>query len=274
LEYRITSSENKIKWIWERGRGLFSDGVVIAVEGFFTDISDKKKVEEELKSALDQQHQLTQYVEKVREDERVAISRELHDDLGQALTAVKIDLGTIRQITHDKEVALKVKKVSDLVSDTIKTVQRLTSQLRPQIIDDLGLVSAIEWYTSEFEDRSHIRISLDLSPELNIEPDTSMIIFRIMQEALTNVARHSKATKVEIELIQRGNDLCFRMADNGIGITENQLASKKSFGIISMKERAGSLGGTFEISGGHEGGTVIKLIFPLNLTGNHESTDL
>jgi len=210
----------------------------------------------------------------VREDERVAISRELHDDLGQALTAVKIDLGTIRQITHDKEVALRVKKVSDLVSETIKTVQRLTSQLRPQIIDDLGLVSAIEWYTSEFEERSHIRISLNLTPDLDVEPDTSMIIFRIMQEALTNVARHSNANRVEIELLQRGNDLCFSMYDNGIGITESQLTSRKSFGIISMKERAGSLGGTFEISGVEEGGTVIKLNFPIKLNANHENTDL
>jgi PAS domain S-box-containing protein len=263
VEYRITSAQNTKKWIWERGRGIFTDGRVIAVEGFFTDISDKKKVEEELKSALEQQHQLTQYVEKVREDERVAISRELHDDLGQALTAVKIDLGTIRQMTHDKEVAARVKKVSDLVSDTIKTVQRLTSQLRPQIIDDLGLVSAIEWYTSEFEERSHIKINLDLSPELNVEPDTSMIIFRIMQEALTNVARHSNATKVEIGLIQKGQNLCFSMSDNGIGITEGQLTSRKSFGIISMKERAGSLGGSFEISGGDDGGTLIQLNFPI-----------
>jgi PAS domain S-box-containing protein len=274
VEYRITSAQNTKKWIWERGRGIFSEGRVIAVEGFFTDISDKKKVEEELKSALDQQHQLTQYVEKVREDERVAISRELHDDLGQALTAVKIDLGTIRQMTHDKEVAARVKKVSDLVSETIKTVQRLTSQLRPQIIDDLGLVSAIEWYTSEFEERSHIKINLDLSPELNVEPDTSMIIFRIMQEALTNVARHSNATKVEIGLIQKGHNLCFSMSDNGIGITEGQLTSRKSFGIISMKERAGSLGGTFEISGGDDGGTLIQLIFPLNLKGKNENIDL
>jgi PAS domain S-box-containing protein len=274
VEYRIISADSKTKWIWERGRGLFSDGKVIAVEGFLADISDKKKVEEELKSSLEQQHELTQYIEKVREADRVAISRELHDDLGQALTAVKIDLGTIRQITHEKEIDLRIKKVSDLVSETIKTVQRLTSQLRPQIIDDLGLVSAIDWYTSEYSERSRIEISLDMSEDLDVEPDTSMIVFRIMQEALTNVARHSKADKVEIKLVKEGNDLCFRMSDNGIGITESQLTSRKSFGIISMKERAASLGGTFSISAGKNGGTVIELIFPLNLKVNHENTDL
>jgi PAS domain S-box-containing protein len=274
VEYRINSADNKTKWIWERGRGLFTDGKVIGLEGFLADISDKKKVEEELQSSLEQQHELTQYIEKVREADRVAISRELHDDLGQALTAVKIDLGTIRQITHEKEVDLRIKKVSDLVTDSIKTVQSLTSRLRPQIIDDLGLVSAIDWYTTEYSERSHIEISLDMDEDLDVEPDTAMVIFRIMQEALTNVARHSKANTVEIKLIREGNDLSFRMSDNGIGITDSQLASRKSFGIISMKERAASLGGTFKISGEIDGGTVIELIFPLNLTSNHENTDL
>jgi PAS domain S-box-containing protein len=274
IEYRIVSAQNEIKWIWERGRGVFAKDNAIAIEGFFSDITDKKKVEEELKSSLEQQHQLTRYIEKVREEERVAISRELHDDLGQALTAVKIDLGTIRQNVFEKDVILRISKVSELVSETIKTVQRLTSQLRPQIIDDLGLESAIEWYTKEFEERSRIKIILALNSGFVIAPDASLIIFRVMQEALTNIARHSKATKVNIGLSKNGDNINLRISDNGIGISEDEIKSKKSFGIISMRERAASLGGTFEVNRDKNGGTVVKLIFPLNNSENDENSDL
>ena len=274
IEYRIVSANNEIRWIWERGRGVFSGEKAIAIEGFFTDITVRKKFEEELKSSLEQQHELTNYIEKVRENERVVISRELHDDLGQALTAVKIDLGTIRQIVSDKDVVIKINKVSELVSETIKTVQRLTSQLRPQIIDDLGLESAIEWYTKEYEQRSKIKIVLDLDPEISVAPEAALIIFRVMQETLTNIARHSKATQVNIKLTTLDDDINFRISDNGIGISEDEINSKRSFGIISMRERAASLKGTFKIYRGKKCGTVIKLIFPLNNSQNYENSDL
>jgi PAS domain S-box-containing protein len=241
VEYRIVSEKGDIKWIWERGRGVFSGDKIIALEGFLSDITDRKKAEEELKSSLEQLHQLTQYIEKVREDERVVIARELHDDLGQALTAVKIDLGNIKQNISDSEVISRINKVSALVSDTIKTVQRLTSQLRPQIIDDLGLEAAIEWYTKEFEERSKVKIILDIESGAVVGPEASLIIFRIMQEALTNIARHSKASSVHIILSKTGSFVNFSISDNGIGISEKEINSKKSFGIISMRERAASL---------------------------------
>jgi PAS domain S-box-containing protein len=274
LEYRIVSANGEIRWIWERGRGVFTGDKAIAIEGFFTDISEKKKFEEELKSSLEQQHQLTHYIEKVRENERVVISRELHDDLGQALTAVRIDLGTIKQIVTDKEAIIKINKVSELVSDTIKTVQRLTSQLRPQIIDDLGLESAIEWYTKEYEERNKIRIILDLDSGISISPEASLIIFRVMQETLTNIARHSKATQVDINLTLINDDIKFRISDNGIGISEEEINSKKSFGIISMRERADSLGGIFKIYRGTKCGTVIELFFPIINSESYENSDL
>jgi PAS domain S-box-containing protein len=129
--------------------------------GFVKDITDSKKAQEELKNSLEQLRLLTQHVEKVREDERGSISRELHDQLGQSLTAVTIELGIIRQMVGDSDVLVKVNKVSALVTETIKSVQRLTAQLRPEIIVDLGLVPAIEWYTMEFEQRTGIEILLD-----------------------------------------------------------------------------------------------------------------
>jgi len=242
--------------------------------GFTKDITDRKMGEEELRNSLKQLHQLTQHIEEVRENERVAISRELHDDLGQALTAVKIDLGIIRQNVFDSETVLKINKVSALVGDTIRTVQRLTSQLRPAIIDDLGLEAAIEWYTKEFSLRNRIEILLDIDPKLIVTNEASLIIFRIMQESLTNISRHSKATVVNIELSKNKESINFMISDNGLGITENEINSKKSFGIMSMNERAVSLGGTFNISSPNNNGTIINLSLPLDKKNSNENPNL
>lgn len=242
--------------------------------GYTKDITERKMAEEKLKSSLDQLHQLTQHVEEVRENERVAISRELHDDLGQALTAVKIDLGIIVQNITDSETVSKIKKVSNLVGETIKTVQRLTSQLRPAIIDDLGLEATIEWYTKEFAQRTGIKVLLDIDSRLCITQETSLIIFRIMQESLTNISRHSGATQVDIVLTKTIESINFRISDNGIGITENEINSKSSFGIMSMQERAVSLGGTFNIYTENDNGTIITLNLPLNNIYSNENSDL
>ena len=263
VEFRIISAKGEIRWISERGRGVFAGDKIIAHEGFLSDITNKKHSEEELKSSLNQLHELTQYIQKVREDERVAISRELHDDLGQALTAVKIDLATIKQNISDDNTVIKINKVSALVSDTIKTVQRLTAQLRPQIIDDLGIEAAFEWYTKEYAQRNKVEIILKIDPGIDITPDASLIIFRIMQEALTNISRHSGATRVDIGLIRSGDNYNLRISDNGTGISNDAMQSKKSFGLISMRERAASLNGTFEIFRENNCSTVVNLIFPI-----------
>lgn len=231
---------------------------------FTKDINDRKKAEDDLKSSLEQLHQLTKYIEKVRESERVAIARDLHDDLGQALTAVKIDLGIIKKSISDLEVVSKIDKVSGLVKDTILTVQRLTSQLRPQIIDDLGLEAAIDWYTKDFANRNGIKVFLDIDSDLSISSEESLMIFRIMQESLTNISRHSKADRIDIGLLKTGEVVYFTIADNGIGITEAEIKSKDSFGIIGMRERAAALGGTFKIEPGKKDGTCIQIIFPFN----------
>jgi signal transduction histidine kinase len=223
-----------------------------------------KKSEEKLKNSLEQLRQLSNHIDKVREEERVTISRNLHDDLGQALTAVKIDLGIIKNQINDESVVLKIDKISGLVSENIKTVQRITAELRPQIIDDLGLEAAIEWHTKEFADRTGIEISLQLDYDMSISPNTSLILFRIMQESLTNIARHSKASHVTIGLNIKNKIIYFNISDNGIGITEKQINAKKSFGILGMKERASAFGGSLNICNGDDHGTVIKLILPIN----------
>lgn len=263
-ELRITSKKGEILWIWARGRGVFVGNKVVAIEGFITDITERKKAENELKSSLDQLHELTRYIEKVREDERIAISRELHDDLGQSLTAIKIDLGNIKQTVSDSNAVIRINKVIGIVGETIKSVQRLTSQLRPPIINDLGLEAAIEWYAKDFSLRTKIDISFDIAHGLNISNDASLAIFRIMQESLTNIARHSKATHASISLSKSNESIFFIVSDNGIGISDDKIKSKKSFGIISMKERARSLGGTLDLYRDSNNFTVNKLVVPIN----------
>lgn len=264
FDCRIVSAQSEIKWICGSVKGVLEDNIIIALEGYFSDISNRKKSEGELKNSLDQLQNIAQHIEKVRENERLAISRELHDDLGQALTAVKIDLAAIKRNVADMATILKINRASALVTDTIKTVQRLTSQLRPQIIDDLGLETAIEWYTKEFEQRNNIKIILALNCEAKFSADDSLILFRIMQEALTNVARYSEATTAKIMLGKSGKNINFSISDNGTGITEDKINSNKSFGIIGMKERAAFLGGTLKIFREDERFTVVKLTFPFN----------
>jgi two-component system, NarL family, sensor histidine kinase UhpB len=273
-EYRIISKDGSVKWIWLRGKGVISGNKVIALEGFVTDITERKKAEDDLRSSLIQMRQLTQHIEKIREEERLSISRDLHDDLGQALTSIKIDLGIIKQKITDVEIIKRVNNVTSLVSDAIKSVQRLTGELRPPIIDDLGLEAAIEWYVKEFSNRAGINVQLNIQSGTNISKEASLIVFRIMQESLTNIIRHAKATHVDIDLVKSDGKIEFHISDNGVGIKDDDLSSAQSFGIIGMRERASSLGGTFEISREKNCCTVIQLIFPVNNKGKHEDFNL
>lgn len=263
IEY---NPKNGSKRWWSLEAVKLTDGQFLC---FTKDITDKKRAERKLHRSLEQLHQLSQHIDTVRENERLTIARELHDDLGQALTAVKIDLGIIKREIPDEKVISKINKISELVRDTIITVQRLTAQLRPQIIDDLGLKAAIEWYTKEFAQRNGIEIFLHFDSGIQISSNASLSVFRIMQESLTNISRYARASRIEIRLSRTGDNVNFTVYDNGIGITESQIKSKKSFGLIGMKERSASLGGTFQVSRGQENGTVIKVSFPLN----HKETD-
>jgi len=263
FEYRVIHKDGSVHNLYAEVRIEFDrSGIPVTSIGTVQDITERKIAEKE-KNVLEQLQQLTQYTEKARENERAAISRELHDDLGQALTAVKIDMGMIRSSISDQGVVSQINKVTALVSDTIKTVQRITSNLRPDIIYDLGLETAIEWYTKQYAERYGKEVILELDPAISFSSEDSLTLFRIMQESLTNVARHSEATRVIIALCKEGDKVIFCISDNGIGITDSQRNAKNSFGIISMNERAASLQAKFDVSSKKGGGTVIKLMIPL-----------
>ena len=265
IDLRIIYPNGEQRFIHEQAEmTLDPEGVPTKWIGTVHDITQRKKTEEELQKSLEQLHQLSKHIEQAREEERLNIARELHDDLGQALTAVKIDLEIIKQNASETRVKEKLEDVKMLVGNTIRTVQRITSQLRPEIIDDLGLEAAIDWYTKEYEKRYGIEVFLDIENGIPISNEDALPLFRIMQESLTNIARHAEATHIEILLSQQEDFIQFVVSDNGVGITKDQINDKKSFGIMSMKERAASLGGTFEINRGEKFGSKIMITFPIN----------
>ncbi len=263
-EYRVIHKDNSIHHIFAESRIKFDEaGNPVKRNGTAQDITERKIAEAE-RNSLEQMHMLAQYTEKAREDERTNISRELHDDLGQSLTAIKIDLGLIKKLVSDSEAVARITKLSGLVGETIKTVQRLTSQLRPQMLDDLGLELTLDWYTKEFAIRNHIEINLEIDSELELSHDASLNLFRIVQESLTNIARHAHSTQVDINISETKDTIYLRITDNGIGINEEKIKAKESFGIISMKERAALLGGILNIYNKNNAGTEIMLILPTN----------
>jgi PAS domain S-box-containing protein len=230
------------------------------------EIAERKHAEGQFKVTLDQLRALAARLQSVREEERASIAREIHDELGQACTAIKMDLALIgRKITkRQSQLRAKIESSMGLVDDMIVTLRRIASDLRPRTLDDLGLAAALEWQSQEFERRTGIRCQLVLPQEpLNLDPEKSTAIFRIFQESLTNVTRHSQATSVEARLEIDDNQLIFSVQDNGKGFDPEEAKAKKSLGLVGMQERALLLRGEVRIEGIPGSGTTMILRIPL-----------
>jgi len=231
-----------------------------------TEIAERQRAEEQLRESRDQLRALAARLQSVREEERTYIAREIHDELGQACTAIKMDLALIgRKLTkgqtrlHDK-----VKSGIQLVDSMIVTLRRIASELRPRTLDDLGLPAALEAQAQEFEARTGIHCSVILPQEpLTLDTDRSTAIFRIFQESLTNVARHAHATRVEARLQRENDRLIFKVFDNGTGFDPEVAKARKSLGLIGMQERALLLNGEFKTEGAPGAGTTMTLTIPL-----------
>jgi PAS domain S-box-containing protein len=231
-----------------------------------TEIAERHHAEEQLRASLDQLRALTAGLQSVREEERTSISREIHDELGQACTAIKMDLALIgRRLTKSQtQLRSRVDSAIQLVDSTIATLRRIASELRPRALDDLGLPAALESQAQEFESRTGIRCTVALPQELfTLDADTSTAIFRIFQESLTNVARHAQASRVEARLEQDDNRILFQVFDNGKGFDPEEAKTRKSLGLVGMQERALLLHGDFKIQGVPGGGTTMTLTIPL-----------
>jgi PAS domain S-box-containing protein len=234
--------------------------------GLIGNVLERKGAEEELKSSREQLRNLSAYLQTVREEEGKHIAREIHDELGQALTALKMDISwLINKLPNDQKPLIeKTKSMSKLTDTTIQTVQRILTELRPGLLDDLGLAAAIEWQAEEFQKRTGIKCEVTLDPdEIIIDQDRSTAIFRIFQEALTNVSRHANATKVKVNLKKKAEKLILKVKDDGRGITEKQISDPKSFGLIGIRERVHLFGGEFKISGIRDKGTTVTVGIPL-----------
>lgn len=228
--------------------------------------AERKRAEEQLRRSHEQLHALSMYLQHVREEERIRISRAVHDELGQALTGLKIDLSWLGSRLPKKLRPLihKTKKMSVHIDETIKTVRRISTELRPGILDHLGLAAAVEWQANEFQTRTGIPCKVENGLKHTIlEEELNTVCFRIFQESLTNIIRHAKATCVEVSLAEDRNRLTLDVKDNGQGITPDQIASIRSIGLLGMHERAALLGGKVQIRGVPGHGTHVTLTIPL-----------
>jgi PAS domain S-box-containing protein len=234
----------------------------VMVMGF--DISERKKAEGELRLANEQLRHLSAHLQNIREDERKGIALEIHDELGQQLTALKIDLAWMMKRCSGDQLLDRLSGMDSLIDHTIDTVRRISSQLRPSILDDLGLAEALDWQSAEFEKRflipSRFRCQV---PDIGIDAATVTGLFRIYQESLTNVARHAGASAVSGSLRLLNGELVLEVADDGVGFDIQATGKKGGFGLLGIKERTAMMGGTCSVSSSPGAGTTITVCVPL-----------
>jgi PAS domain S-box-containing protein len=230
-----------------------------------TDITERKEAEEKARRSRAELRALAARLLLVREEERTRIAREIHDELGQALTGLKLDLSWLKQRVNDKgELSGCVQSIVERIDGTIDSVRRIATDLRPSILDHLGLVAAIEWQAQEFERRTGVKAYVRVSkPEISIDDVRATAVFRMLQETLTNVARHASASRVDIQLTVGTVDLMLEVRDDGRGITPAEIAGGRSLGLVGLRERAIACGGMLDIQGTPGRGTRVSVRIPL-----------
>ena len=251
---------------------LDENGKVYQYVAIRTEITEHILLENKMKENISEHkqlvnnlHDLTAHLQNIREDERARIAREIHDVLGATLTVLKMDLEWLSKKVVENPMHERIISLHELAGEAIETTRRVSLNLRPNVLDNLGLFGAIEWLIREFEQRLDINCQLqtNMISHNRINKKSETTIFRIVQEVFTNITRHAKATEVVVNIAEIDNELLIEISDNGIGITEQQLFNPKSFGIIGMYERTEQLGGKLRIQGGPAKGSMIELQIPL-----------
>jgi two-component system, NarL family, sensor histidine kinase UhpB len=267
-----------LRWIHPDGRVVYAEhrrvpvynaaGQIIAVEGIARDVTEFMESQRRLRESEDQLHQLAARLQDARETERAQVARELHDELGQTLTALKLDISrTVQALIAERITPTIIDRLQSLIglSDiALATVKRIASTLRPPTLDHLGLAEAIHWEALAFKARTGLRCNVKANKtdtRLTAEQQTGL--FRILQEALTNVVRHAQASAVQVTLTERNERFEMRIQDNGRGITEAQVADPAAIGLLGMRERAALIGGIFQITGHRGKGTIVSIHVPM-----------
>jgi PAS domain S-box-containing protein len=271
FEALVYRKDGRFIWISENVRTRRDQaGVLVGYEGTVEHITERKLAEARLRATLDQVRTLSGRLATVQEAERTRIARELHDELGVGLTCLKIDLSRLHTMVSEgagagvrKKAGDKIRSMVEQIDTTIASVQRLVTELRPAVLDDLGLVAAIEWQCQDFQKRTGIPCTCVTSADdIAMEPERATALFRICQEALTNTARHAQATAVTIKLESRSDFLQLVVADNGMGIPNTKVSNRQSLGLLGMRERVTLFGGEITIQGYPGKGTTITACLP------------
>jgi signal transduction histidine kinase len=279
MEFRIVRPDGEVRFLHSQGDVIRDErGQPVRMFGTAQDITERKRAEEQLKATTEQLRALSARLQSAREQEGVRIARELHDELGAALTALRWDLeevgGVISEATDLTQLAAlrkKIEAMTALTGTTLDTIRRLASELRPMALDELGLVEAIEWQALQFQTRTGIVVEYECSQEkVDLNSEQSTAVFRILQEALTNVLRHAQATKVTITLKQESGEFFLAIRDNGKGTTESEKSGVHSLGLLGMRERAHLIGAQIDITGIEGKGTVVTMRIPISESSERE----
>jgi len=270
VEYRYRRKDGSYAWVEGHGYVIRDEtGQALRAIGCATDITARKLAEERLDRSHRQLRALSARLESLREEERRRIAREIHDELGQMLTGLKMDLRWAeKHLARENSKTLnpvldKIVEAGELASATIGSVQRIARELRPDVLDDLGLAAALKHEAARWQNRTGIACQLSApEPPLSPSPDVATTVFRIFQEALTNVARHAEATEVQVALREEDAQIVLRVADNGKGIRPADLEGTKSLGLLGMKERAQAFGGEVTFQNQAPRGTIVTLRLP------------
>jgi len=246
----------------------------VGVAGFNIDISERKKEQIALRDSQEQLKKFAAHLQNIREEERILLAREIHDELGQILVALKIDLGmlgkraqkAVKEDTSEDFIA-HFQQITNLVDTTIKTSRRIMNNLRPEALDVLGLIESFRIFINSFQERYKINcIFITEMDKLELELQSAVALFRILQESLNNIAKHAMATKVKVKLGYANSDLLFfEIIDNGIGFNVDEKRNAESYGMIGMKERVFLVDGKFSITSKIGKGTKIRIEIPIRL---------
>jgi PAS domain S-box-containing protein len=266
ITHRIVLPDGSIKTVQEKSKTYFDkEGYPTRVHGTVLDITEKKEAEEKLKKSHQQLRDLSNKLQTIREEDKKRISREIHDELGQTLTAIKLDLTWLeKRVDVSEPIVLdKIKSIYSHIENSLETVRRVSTELRPQVLDVMGFCEALQWQAEKFMENTDIKCKLNIEPEgIKLQPELSTDLFRISQEALTNISRHSQASRVIIDFVENKTVYQLRVKDDGVGIDQLRIDHSASLGLLGIRERALIWEGNVEIKGVVGEGTLLTVEIP------------